>query len=57
LFSQNCLKFPSDEDVSPEGTDLMRKLLTGAGNRLSYEQICVHPFFRSIDMDNIRHSE
>ncbi|NXG52396.1 CTRO kinase, partial [Psilopogon haemacephalus] len=53
---QRFLKFPEDVKVSREFLDLIQSLLCGQKERLGYEGLCCHPFFSSIDWDNIRNS-
>ena len=57
LIFQNSLKFPEDANLSKEASDLIKELLAEPESRLRYDQICVHPFFNSLDLDNIRQSE
>ncbi|XP_064025141.1 citron Rho-interacting kinase isoform X9 [Pogoniulus pusillus] len=53
---QRFLKFPEDVKVSREFLDLIQSLLCGQKERLGYEGLCCHPFFSTIDWDNIRNS-
>ncbi|KAJ9122169.1 hypothetical protein QFC24_004398 [Naganishia onofrii] len=51
---QDYLHFPDDIRLSRETEDLIRRLLTGAENRLNVEQIKSHPFFYGVDWSTIR---
>ncbi|XP_072207113.1 citron Rho-interacting kinase isoform X2 [Excalfactoria chinensis] len=53
---QRYLKFPEDVKVSSEFLDLIQSLLCGQKERLGYEGLCCHPFFSTIDWNNIRNS-
>ncbi|NXP70311.1 CTRO kinase, partial [Ramphastos sulfuratus] len=53
---QRFLKFPEDVKVSKEFLDLIQSLLCGQKERLGYEGLCCHPFFSTIDWNNIRNS-
>ncbi|NXX50188.1 CTRO kinase, partial [Tricholaema leucomelas] len=53
---QRFLKFPEDVKVSREFLDLIQSLLCGQKERLGYEGLCCHPFFSTIDWNNIRNS-
>lgn len=48
---------PSDANVSPAAEDLLRKLMCGHENRLTFEEIQHHPFFNGIDWENLRDVE
>jgi len=51
------LYFPDDVDFSDDAKDLILKLLTDSNNRLGKNgaaEIKEHPFFKSIDWDNLR---
>ncbi|KAG2470873.1 CTRO kinase, partial [Polypterus senegalus] len=50
------LKFPDESKVSTEFMDLMQSLLCGISERLTYEGLCCHAFFASVDWNNIRQS-
>ncbi|MGH0162604.1 UNVERIFIED_CONTAM: hypothetical protein FKN15_043255 [Acipenser sinensis] len=53
---QRFLKFPGEPKVSKHFLDLVQSLLCGSGDRLTYQGICCHPFFASVDWSNIHHS-
>ncbi|NXI46235.1 CTRO kinase, partial [Galbula dea] len=53
---QRFLKFPEDVKVSSAFLDLIQSLLCGQKERLGYEGLCCHPFFSTIDWNNIRNS-
>ncbi|CAF1604998.1 unnamed protein product [Adineta ricciae] len=54
------LTFPDDTDVSEDAKDLLQNLLCPASDRLGkngIDDFKKHPFFRSINWANIRHSK
>jgi len=51
---RQTLRIPAEANLSPAAIDLISKLICDAPNRLNFEQIKAHPFFRHIDWDNIR---
>eukprot|EP00455_Lapot_gusevi_P047714 TRINITY_DN6498_c0_g1_i9.p1 TRINITY_DN6498_c0_g1~~TRINITY_DN6498_c0_g1_i9.p1 ORF type:complete len:147 (+),score=52.66 TRINITY_DN6498_c0_g1_i9:124-564(+) len=51
------LKFPDEANLSDEAMDLIRRLICDAQDRLTFEEIKAHPFFRNIDWDGIRNTE
>jgi serine/threonine-protein kinase MRCK len=58
---QTRFEFPTDvDDVSPEAKDLMRRLICSAEKRFGkngLDDFKNHPWFVSIDWDNIRDSK
>ena len=59
---RKTLKIPPDNDVklSPEATDLLKRLMCDADNRLGaggIHEIKQHPFFKGIDWNNIRNQK
>ncbi|MBN3317534.1 CTRO kinase, partial [Atractosteus spatula] len=50
------LKFPEEPQASREFVDLVQSLLCGPGERLGYEGLRCHPFFSSVDWNNLHHS-
>ncbi|CAI9717546.1 citron rho-interacting kinase-like isoform X1 [Octopus vulgaris] len=53
---QHYLKFPSSE-ISKDAVDLLQHLLTEAKYRLNYQSLLVHPFFASMNWQNIRNEK
>jgi len=56
---KETLEFPEDIDLSPEATDLIKRLLTDADHRLGsgekgVPQLMAHPFFKGVDWANLR---
>ncbi|XP_069038125.1 citron rho-interacting kinase isoform X3 [Lepisosteus oculatus] len=56
LNFQRYLKFPEEPQASREFVDLVQSLLCGPGERLGYEGLRCHPFFSSVDWNNLHHS-
>ncbi|XP_014677813.1 PREDICTED: citron Rho-interacting kinase-like, partial [Priapulus caudatus] len=54
LMGYKSLRFPDDGDVSAMMRALISGLLADTNQRLGYEQLCQHAFFRSVDFDSIR---
>lgn len=48
---------PDDPDVSPEARDLIRGLICDHQDRLTADQIRVHPFFKGLDFRRLREME
>ncbi|XP_040206449.1 citron Rho-interacting kinase isoform X2 [Rana temporaria] len=53
---QRFLKFPEEPKIGKNFLDLIQSLLCGPKERLNFEDLCCHPFFASIDWDNIRNT-
>lgn len=53
IHFEESLVFPPTPPVSTETISLIRGLLTDAEHRLTFEEIKAHPFFSSIDWDNL----
>uniref|UniRef100_A0A0L8FH02 non-specific serine/threonine protein kinase n=1 Tax=Octopus bimaculoides TaxID=37653 RepID=A0A0L8FH02_OCTBM len=53
---QHYLKFPSSE-ISKDAVDLLQHLLTEAKYRLNYQSLLVHPFFATMNWQNIRNEK
>lgn len=51
---RRTLVFPDDANLSPQAEDLIRRMICDASQRLTFDQIKRHPFFRGVDWDNIR---
>ena len=51
---KQCLHFPQECNLEANAIDFIRSLLCEPENRLTYEQIKIHPFFKGIDWDDIR---
>lgn len=54
---RKTLNIPDDAKLSPEATDILKKLLCDADNRLGangVEEIKDHPFFRNLDWNSLR---
>jgi serine/threonine kinase 38 len=51
---KKTLVFPDEARLSTEAEDLIRKLICDSSNRLDYEGIKSHKFFKGIDWDNLR---
>ncbi|XP_059174276.1 citron Rho-interacting kinase-like isoform X6 [Physella acuta] len=54
---KNSLRFPTESDVSEDGKDLVKKLLTDSHSRLTWTEIKAHPFFKGVNWDTIREGE
>jgi len=54
---KKTLVFPDEAKLSPEGKDLITKLITDSSKRLNFEQIKAHPFFGSVNWDHERGSK
>jgi serine/threonine kinase 38 len=54
---KKTLVFPEEAHLSPEAIDLIRKLVTDANKRLTFDEIKVHPFFKGIDWVNLHKSK
>lgn len=50
---RRTLTFPPEAGLSPEAEDLMRRMICGVDERLTFEQIKMHPFFSPIDWDKL----
>jgi serine/threonine protein kinase len=48
------LVFPAEANLSENASDLIRKLICDSENRINFEQLKAHPFFKGVDWDNIR---
>ncbi|XP_011473457.1 citron Rho-interacting kinase isoform X2 [Oryzias latipes] len=48
------LKFPEEPRASKQFVDLVQSLLCGAKERLGYQGLRCHPFFSSVDWNNLR---
>jgi len=51
---KKTLVFPEEAKLSPDAKDIITRMITDSGKRLTFDQIKHHPFFRSVDWDNIR---
>eukprot|EP01006_Ploeotia_vitrea_P042258 TRINITY_DN66614_c8_g7_i1.p1 TRINITY_DN66614_c8_g7~~TRINITY_DN66614_c8_g7_i1.p1 ORF type:complete len:506 (+),score=291.17 TRINITY_DN66614_c8_g7_i1:168-1520(+) len=51
---RKTLVFPAEANLSPEAVDLMKRLICKAKDRLDFEGIKKHPFFKGMDWDNLR---
>ena len=54
---RKTLNIPDDAKLSPEATDILKRFLCDAENRLGangVEEIKAHPFFKGLDWDNLR---
>lgn len=54
---KKTLVFPDEAKLSPEGRDLIQRMVCDSSKRLTFEQLRAHPFFRGLDWDNIRRSK
>lgn len=50
---KKTLKFPREANLSFEAEDLIRRLVCDVKDRLTFEEIKKHPFFRGVDWDHI----
>jgi serine/threonine kinase 38 len=50
-------QIPQEKSISPEARDLLSKLLCNASERISFEELQAHPFFKSIDWQKIKSSD
>jgi serine/threonine kinase 38 len=57
LDFQSTLQFPPDRNISSEAKDLISKLLCDVSERLSFEDLKMHPFFKTINWDSIKLSD
>lgn len=53
---RTTLEFPDDVSLSTDCKDLIERMVCGAANRITFEEMQMHPFFKSVDWDNIRNS-
>jgi serine/threonine kinase 38 len=53
---KQTLQFPVDAKLSPAAKDLITRLICDASQRLDFEQIQKHPFFRGVDWARLRQS-
>ncbi|XP_064210252.1 citron rho-interacting kinase isoform X4 [Anguilla rostrata] len=51
---QRFLKFPNEPKASRNFVDLVQGLLSGAQDRLGFEDLRCHPFFSEVDWSNLR---
>lgn len=51
------LEFPDDVKVSTEAKMLILGMMNNRNQRLTVQQIKIHPFFRNFDWNNIRKKE
>jgi len=51
---KKTLHFPPEANVSPEARDLMEKMICDASKRINFQQMKSHPFFKSLDWENMR---
>lgn len=49
---KRALRFPPKEDVSQDAVDLMKHLLCDPEQRLTFEQLIQHPFFRGFNFEH-----
>ena len=54
LFFQNSLKFPDDLTISDDAKDLIRRLLSDRKERIGYEGLANHGFFKGIDWTTMK---
>jgi len=50
---KRTLVFPPEAGLSPEAEDLMRKLICNYEDRLTFEEIKKHPFFKKVDWEGM----
>ncbi|KAG0415298.1 hypothetical protein HPB47_007528, partial [Ixodes persulcatus] len=50
----DSLVFPKEAEVSETAVRMLQGLLTSADRRFSYQDVCGHAFFASVDWNNIR---
>merc|ERR1719433_1488061 len=50
---KRTLKIPPEASLSREATDIIRKLICSSKNRLKFQGIVNHPFFRATQWDNL----
>jgi serine/threonine kinase 38 len=51
---RKTLEFPDDVTLTPEAIDLIQKLICDSADRLNYEGIRAHPFFKDLDWKELR---
>lgn len=54
LDHKNSLEFPRDAHLSNDAIDLMKKLICDSDKRIGYAEIVKHPWFKSVDWNNLR---
>jgi len=54
---KKTFSFPKEPRLNPLAEDLLRRLVTDAPQRLNFEQIKAHPFFKGLDWNNIRNTK
>lgn len=54
---RQTLQFPVDAKLSPAAKDLITRLICDAAQRLDFEQIQKHPFFKGVDWARLRLSQ
>jgi len=54
---KKTLVFPDEAKLSREATDLINLMICDAPKRITWERLKAHPFFRSVDWDNLRGHE
>jgi len=54
---RSSLEFPDDVELSAECRDLIENLICDAPNRLGYDGLINHAFFRGVDWDKIRFTQ
>jgi len=54
---RTTLEFPDDVDLTKECRDLIKNMICDAPNRLTYDQLRDHAFFKGIDWENIRNTQ
>ena len=51
---KKTLVFPDEAKLSADAKDIISRMITDSSKRLTFDQIKAHPFFRSVDWDNVR---
>jgi serine/threonine protein kinase len=55
---RDYLEFPTDQaNVSADAVNLIKRLVCDAEDRISFEQIVAHPFFRGVDWATLRQQQ
>eukprot|EP00028_Trichosphaerium_sp_Am-I-7-wt_P001063 CAMPEP_0168531722 /NCGR_PEP_ID=MMETSP0405-20121227/15688_1 /TAXON_ID=498012 /ORGANISM="Trichosphaerium sp, Strain Am-I-7 wt" /LENGTH=493 /DNA_ID=CAMNT_0008556721 /DNA_START=105 /DNA_END=1586 /DNA_ORIENTATION=- len=57
LAWRSSLEFPEEANLTNEALDLMSRLMCDQHERIGYEDIVSHPFFKGVDWKNIRNQE
>lgn len=54
---ENHLVFPPEANLSRNSEDMMKRLMVGSKKRYGFADLSKHPFFESVDWDNLRNQK